>query len=370
MAEPLKNQYGLEVPRKIAAQIVAVDSSFEVDAFMKKVSDGYEDLELLPRGQHIAEVLKEFLPADYPTAIDILIRSLGPKLEHVESFGMEPFHYMPHACFIREYGVEHFEESMTAQYEVTQRFTAEFSIRAYLERYPEQTLQRLEEWLTDPSEHVRRLVSEGTRPRLPWASRLKAFQKDPAPILPLLEKLRDDSSLYVRRSVANNLNDISKDHPDLVVDITKKWSQGASPEREWLIKHALRGLVQAGNEGALKVLGYEGDDGLEVLRTDINPDQATIGGSVTLAVTLKNISKQLRRVMVDAKVHYVKANGTASPKVFKLKPVELAPAEELLIKKKISLKEMTTRKHYPGEHRVELMLNGQIHPFGSFDLKK
>ena len=169
MAEPLKNQFGREIPRKIAAMIAAVHPEFNPKAFVKNALPGYDALELLPRGWHIAHTLRRHLPDDYEAAIKILLTSLGPKLETTEGGqGMAPFLYLPHVFFVAEYGLDHFEASMHAQYELTQRFTAEFSIRQYLERYPKATLARLKTWANDPSAHVRRLVSEGTRPRLPW----------------------------------------------------------------------------------------------------------------------------------------------------------------------------------------------------------
>src|SRR5918999_792307 len=236
MAEPLKNSYGPEVPRRIGAMIAAVDTAFPVDAFLADALEGYEELELTPRARHIADALGRHLPQDYERAVEILVASLGPKLDSPELTGMDVFLYMPHVFFVAERGGDHFEASMRAQYELTQRFSAEFSIRVFLERYPEATLARLRELALDPSAHVRRLVSEGTRPRLPWTPRLRAFQDDPRPVLELLELLRDDPELYVRRSVANNLNDIGKDHPDLLLDTARAWLMDATEERRGLIR--------------------------------------------------------------------------------------------------------------------------------------
>ena len=160
---------------------------------------------------------------------------------------------------------------MQAQHELTQRFTAEFSIRPFIERHPEATLARLAQWTQDPSPHVRRLVSEGTRPRLPWASRLRDFQRDPAPVLALLERLKDDPELYVRRSVANNLNDIGKDHPDLLADVARRWLQNASPERRWIVRHALRSAIKRAEPGALSALGYGAAPTLAIERVRIEP---------------------------------------------------------------------------------------------------
>ena len=244
VGEPLKNHFGVGIPARIADMISAVFPGFGEDAFVGACLDGYDELELVPRGRKISKTLRDYLPANYPAAIDILIASIGPRLETTEGHGMAPFLYLPHVCFVAEFGLEHFEESMRAQYELTQRFSAEFSIRPFLERHTESTLARLEDWTNDSSPHVRRLVSEGTRPRLPWAPRLRDFQKDPRPVLALLELLKDDPDLYVRRSVANNLNDIGKDHPALLVETARRWLVEASDERRWLVHHALRSAVK------------------------------------------------------------------------------------------------------------------------------
>src|SRR5918997_3406822 len=236
MAAPLKDSFGPDVPVRIAGAIAAVWPAFPVEAFLADALDGYEELELTPRARHIADALGRHLPQDYERAIEILVASLGPKLDSPELTGMDAFVYLPHVFFVAERGADHFEASMRAQYELTQRFSAEYSIRVFLERYPDATLGRLREWALDPSPHVRRLVSEGTRPRLPWAPRLRAFQDDPRPVLELLELLKDDPELYVRRSVANNLNDIGKDHPELLFETCKRWLVDASEERSKLVK--------------------------------------------------------------------------------------------------------------------------------------
>ena len=186
MAEPLKNKFGPSVPNRIAAMIAAAFPGFAAREFVRDALRGYDELDLMSRGRHIAHSLRRHLPQDYPSAIGILTASLGPKLARTEQLGMTPFLYLPHVLFVAEYGLDHFELSMQAQYELTQRFTAEFSLRRYLDRYPEPTLARLRTWAGDSSVHVRRLVSEGTRPRLPWAPRLNRFQQDPIPVLALL----------------------------------------------------------------------------------------------------------------------------------------------------------------------------------------
>lgn len=368
MAEPLKNHFGVEVPGKIARGISSAFPAFDAEAFVRDALAGYEALELMPRGWKIARALRRHLPDDYVEAVEILLASLGPKLDGTESQGMAPFLFLPHVCFVAEYGLDHFEPSMRAQYELTQRFTAEFSIRPFLERYPRETLARLETWTRDPSPHVRRLVSEGTRPRLPWAPRLREFQKDPSPVLALLERLKDDPELYVRRSVANNLNDIGKDHPALLADVARRWLSDASEERQWLVRHALRSAVKRAEPGALAVLGFGTEARVAVSGASITPGRAEIGGSVAIGFAVTNATSQPQRLLVDFRVHFIKANGQASPKVFKLKTVELAPRETVRLGKTVSLSEMTTRKHYPGTHRVDVVLNGRTEPLGAFEL--
>ncbi|MFM9968606.1 MAG: DNA alkylation repair protein, partial [Burkholderiales bacterium] len=294
--------------------------------------------------------------------------SLGPKAEKIEGQGMAPFFYLPHTFFVAEFGLDFFEASMRAQYELTQRFTAEFSIRPFLQRHTQATLARLKDWANDPSEHVRRLVSEGTRPRLPWAPRLPAFQKDPRPVLALLELLKDDASLYVRRSVANNLNDIGKDHPELLVDVARRWLRGASEERRWVVNHALRFAIKRGDAGALTAIGYGREAKVSIGKVRIAPQRVLIGDKVNISFDLVNTLRANQDVLVDFCIHYLKANGKAREKVFKLKALSLEPRQSVTLRKTVSLAEMTTRKHYPGAHKVDAIVNGTIRPLGQFTL--
>ncbi|MGV3709213.1 MAG: DNA alkylation repair protein [Gemmatimonas sp.] len=368
MAEPLKNLFGSDVPRRIAAQIAAVSAKFDADAFMRDTLDGYDALELMPRSRHIAEQLRKHLPAPYPAALAILMKSIGKRGVRADAEGMAAFYYAPHTTFIAKYGLDHFDESMRALHELTQRFTAEFSIRPFLEQHPERTLAQLQVWASDESHHVRRLVSEGTRPRLPWGSRLRAFQKDPAPVVALLELLKDDPELYVRRSVANNLNDIGKDHPELVVAIAKRWLKGASPERAWIVNHALRSAVKRTEAGALDALGFGAAANVAVRNASIEPERVRIGGKVVIRLTVANKDDALQRVLVDLRVHFVKSNGTTSAKTFKLRQLELGARGAVPLQKTISLAQHTTRKHYPGTHLVEVLLNGKSRRLGSFEI--
>ena len=368
MAEPLKNYYGPDVPARIARMIKDVDSAFDEDAFLADALDGYQALELTPRARQIAQALGRHLPQDYERAIEILIASLGPKLQVAELTGMDVFVYLPHVFFVAEFGVDHFEASMHAQYELTQRFSAEYSIRIFLERYPQQTLGRLREWAFNSNVHVRRLVSEGTRPRLPWAPRLRAFQDNPRPVLELLELLKDDPELFVRRSVANNLNDIGKDSPVALIETCRRWMRDASPQRSWLVRHALRSAVKRGEPEALEILGFLPATGIHVREVHIAPAVASIGDSVTFTLDLSNDGSAMQQLLIELRVHFVKANGRPSPKVFALKELELRPYGSVQLTKTISLAQHTTRTHYPGQHRVEVLVNGRPSATGVFDI--
>ena len=370
MAEPLKNQYGADVPRAIAAMITAVHPAFNSARFVSDALDGYDALELMPRGKKIAQALRLHLPDDYAHAVAILLDSLDQPHGRDPKLSLASFLYLPHTMFVAQHGLAHFEVSMRAQHALTQRFTAEFSIRPFLEKHTQATLRQLSEWATDPSPHVRRLVSEGTRPRLPWAPRLRQFQADPAPVLALLEWLKDDPELYVRRSVANNLNDIGKDHPQVLTDTAQAWLKDASAERAWIVGHALRSAVKRGDSGALTVLGFGKTAQVLVSHIRITPAKAEMGGAVTIAFELTNTQPQAQDLLVDLAVHYVKAGGQANAKVFKLKTLELAPGQTVRFAKKLSLAEMTTRKHYAGRHKVDVMLNGQAKTLGVFELLK
>lgn len=368
MAAALKDQFGPVVPGTIAAMLSAVHQPFPRDAFLQHALAGYEPLSLTGRARQISRALRAHLPTDYAQAIRLLLASTRVPHDHRAASGMGGFLFMPHTYFVADYGLDHFEDSMQAQYELTQRFTAEFSIRAFLERHPRETLQRLASWTQDANVHVRRLVSEGTRPRLPWAPRLREFQRDPTPVLSLLERLKDDPELYVRRSVANNLNDIGKDHPGVVAEVARRWLQDSSTERRWIVRHALRSAIKRAEPGALSALGYGDKPTLGIEQIRIAPKRVHEGGSVEIGFVLHNTGQRPQPVMADCIVHYVKANGSTSPKTFKLKALTLAPKEKIALSKRIRLVPMTTRKHYPGEHRVQALLNGQAHDLGAFRL--
>jgi 3-methyladenine DNA glycosylase AlkC len=277
MAGKLKDFFDAEIVRSIARDLHRAYPSLGERRFVDDGIDGLDRLELTARAWHIADVMHEHLPSPFGEAAKVLIASLGPELASTETFGFSPLRYMPHVFFVQRYGLADFEPAMRAQYELTKRFSAESSIRAFLVDHPERTYARLVDWAEDPNPHVRRLVSEGTRPRLPWAPRLRAFQENPAPVLDLLERLKDDPVRYVQRSVANNLNDIGKDHPDLVVETCRRWAERAPAGRRWIIEHATRSLVKQGHREVLDVLGFGGRPKVHILDVRITPREVRIG---------------------------------------------------------------------------------------------
>jgi 3-methyladenine DNA glycosylase AlkC len=333
------------------------------------VQQGYDSLELMDRGRKIATALKVYLPEDFKSAVGILIASLDSPVEHDENNSIASFIFLPHTIYVTENGLDDFDTSMQAHYQLTQKFTSEFAIRPFIQRYPEKCLALLTVWANDPNQHVRRLVSEGTRSRLPWASRLPEFIQDPTPVIQLLELLKDDPELYVRRSVANNLNDIGKDHPELLASIAKRWLKNASNDRVWLVKHALRSAIKRGEQGALLALGYVNVADVAVVNVLISPIKAKMGTSVQINFELINQATKTAALMVDFSIHFIKANGKANPKVFKLKAIELASKQSHVFSKKVSLKPMSTRTLYEGLHKVEVIINGQNTLIGEFVLR-
>ncbi len=366
MAEELKHILGREAIRGIAVDLDRVCPSFRHGPFVEACLEGLADLALMARAWHIADALHAHLPGPFAAAARFLVASLGPKPAPGEETGLSPLRYMPHLCFVQRYGIDDFEAAMRAQYELTRWFSAEFSIRAFLVKYPEATHARLLEWTRDDNAHVRRLASEGTRPRLPWAPRLPAFQADPRPVIAVLERLKDDPERYVQRSVANNLNDIGKDHPDLLVGICRKWLTDASPERQWIVRHALRSLVKKGHGGALALLGVGARPDIRISDVCFTPRRVSIGDKLRFCFTLASTGKRPQDLLVDYAVHFVKANGGTRPKVFKLRRIDLPPAAEVELAGAVSFTDMTTRRHYPGRHRIDLLINGMTYPLTEF----
>ena len=371
MADTLKTFFSARLVRRLAAGLARVHPTFPSDRFVQAATAGLNRLELLDRGRHISRVMAAHLPPSYPDAVDVLLRSLGPEhaTDELIGAGMAPFFYLPHTMYVADHGLDHFELSMRAQYELTKRFSAESSVRPYIARDPERAFAVFREWTADANAHVRRLVSEGTRLRLPWAPRVAWLDEHPERVLDLLELLKDDPSTMVRRSVANNLNDLGKVRPDLLIRTAAAWLQNASIDRHALVEHALRSAVKRGDSKALALLGYGRRPAVRLERVRFTPSRVRIGQKVMLSFSLKSTSDRPQDLLVDAAVHFVKARGKTSPKVFKITRLTLAPRQRVDLKASVSLAVHTTRVPQPGRHAVDVIINGHTMQAGSFDVR-
>jgi 3-methyladenine DNA glycosylase AlkC len=370
MASSLKTFFSPSLVRRLAADITRVHPSFPEQTFVKQACAGLSRLELLDRGRQIARAMAAHLPEPYPDAISILLQSLGPEhaTDELMGAGMAPFFYLPHTIFVAERGLRHFDLSMHTQYELTKRFSAESSIRSFIAKEPERTLAVLRKWATDANPHVRRLASEGTRLRLPWAARVAWLDQNPEQVLQILEILKDDASTLVRRSVANNLNDLGKVRADLMVRTCAAWLKAASPQRRSLIEHALRSAVKRGDAEALLLLGYGKQASISLEKVRFDPVRVAIGGRVSIQFTLRSKSREQQEILVDIAVHFVKARGKTAPKVFKVKRIMLAPQGKVELQTSISLAVHTTRVPRPGIHAVDVVVNGKALRAGSFQV--
>lgn len=370
MAEPLKAFFSPALVRRLAGDLARVQPTFPSRRFIEDATLGLNRLELLDRGKHIAMALAKHLPPAYPEAIEVLLRSLGPEhaTEELVGAGMAPFYYLPHVLFVADRGLEHFDLSLRAQYQLTKRFSAEGSIRPFIARDPERTLAVLQRWTGDKNAHVRRLVSEGTRLRLPWAMRVPWLDRNPDRVLALLDRLKDDPTTLVRRSVANNLNDLGKVHPRLLVETCARWLEDASEVRRALIEHALRSAIKRGEAGALRLLGYGAKPAVAIEEVRFQPRKVAIGGKVAVRFTVRSTARTGQSLLIDLAVHFVKANGNGSPKVFKLKRVDLPAGGRVELSTTVSLAVHTTRKPRPGAHVVDVLVNGVAMRAGSFEV--
>ncbi len=366
MAEPFKEMINPGVVGQIAESLAAVREDFDREGFVTQAVDGLTDLELKARVVQVAHALRVHLADDWGEAVAHVVASLPPPMEGTEGL-TEAFGLWPLCTLVELYGVEEPEISLPALRAMTQRFSAEFAIRPFLQRDPEGTLAVLRGWLGDDSVHVRRWISEGTRPRLPWGLRLTAFVADPSPTLPLLDALVDDPDPYVRRSVANHLNDVAKDHPTVALQVARRWAADATEARMGVVRHALRTLVKAGDPDALALLGFGPPDA--TVRLALQPATVVLGGKVTLTAQVQSSATVDQELLLDYVVHHVRANGKTSPKVFKGRTLTLPAGAQTTWTKTHSLRPVTTRRYYAGVHRVELQLNGRRLAEASFTLK-
>ncbi|MCO4807211.1 MAG: DNA alkylation repair protein [Flavobacteriales bacterium] len=354
----LKNIFSPILVSILAQNVKIVHPEFREKDFINRIEPNLDSLELKQRAQLISLALHEFLPQNYVDACRIIKASMSLSDSDRQKIGKYPeFYFMPFAEYIAAYGLEYFDDSTSAMYDLTKVFTSEFCIRPFIEKYPLEMNRMLHQWAMDESQHVRRLVSEGTRPRLPWASRLPAFQKDPKPVFELLEKLKSDPELYVRRSVANNLNDIAKDNPDQVMKCLQRWSSVNDVGTQWVIGHASRTLIKDGHIEALKLQGFDPAAPLKVEAFKVD-GLVNYGGKLTFEFKLTNTGTSASNYLIDFVIHFMKSNGRQAPKVFKLSAKKLRPGDSVHVVKAHPIKPISTRKYYNGPQRIAIQING------------
>lgn len=351
-----KEWFDVDAAQALGAQIESVMPSFERRTFIDLVLPGLDQLEFSDRVQRFSDSLRACLPQDYEEAVSVLVSSLPAPLSDCRSVS-EGWLQWPVGRFIADHGLAHFEVSMDAMVALTQRLSSEFAVRPFIVRYPERTLDALTTLTAHGSPHVRRWCSEGSRPRLPWGVRIRSLMEDPSPTFGILHALVDDPEPYVRRSVANHVNDVAKDHPKAAVSLCEGWLQGATPHRRWVTRHGLRSLLKAGDTSALRLMGYGEPRAVEAsLR--LREAWVRVGDGVGLTAVVRNACERSQDLMVDYVVEYVRLGDRRSAHVFKWTTLTVAPRESVTLTKRHPMKRTTVRTLYAGEHRITLQING------------
>ncbi len=369
--EAFKENFNQELIEWIAYHFNKHNQAFDKKVFIEISMKDLASLELKERAAQITKALIYCLPADYYEASELVHASLHPTQDSDRDGaeirdGLTGWAIWPICDWATQAGMDQPDIALNLLKCLTKRFSAEFAIRPFLRDQPSATLRVLNKWARHKNRHVRRLASEGSRPRLPWGLQLKSFVIDPSPILPLLRMLRDDEEEYVRRSVANSLNDIAKDHPDMVANIAENWLRDATPQRKKLIKHACRTLIKQGHKPTLKAFGYQSVKGVEAV-LHIKKSRVKFGETLEFDCHFNHSGKSNEPVIIDYIIHFVKASGKTSPKVFKWKSGNLKVGASSATKRH-AIKPITTRKYYGGEHILEIIINGDVVARQSFEL--
>ncbi len=346
----LKDWFDATRYRSLAELLRSATAKFDAKRFLAATLDGLEERSLMQRLHQTAFAADSALPGSFRQKVAVL-QKIAPRIGH-------DFIGIFLSDFVATFGLDDPAFSLEALRRFTRHGSAEFAVRHFLLRDLEGALHVMHGWTADPCEHVRRLASEGSRPRLPWGVRLQALVQNPEPTRRILDTLRDDPALYVRKSVANHLNDITKDHPEWVLDRLAAWDIAAAEHRRWIAKHACRTLIKRGHPRALTLFGF-GKKPAVTAGFTASPARLKLGGALTLTARIASTASQTQRLAIDYIVHYVRAGGGSSAKVFKWKEIELAPRATHDLVKKQTLRDFTTRRHYPGRHLIELQINGQ-----------
>lgn len=367
MAELFKNIYNTISIGRFADVVSQVVPAFEKEEFLTSIFDAdWEERELKQRMRHISITLHTHLAQDYDESIAQLLKILAQlQVKGIRETSIE-FMFFPD--FIELYGLDHFDTSVNAFETVTQFTSCEFGVRPFIIKYPQQMIQRMADWSQHEQATVRRLSTEGCRPRLPWAMAIPDLKKDPTPILPILERLKDDRSESVRRSVANNLNDISKDHPELVLDLAQRW-QGKSKEVNWVVKHACRTLLKQGHPKAMTLFGFGSIKDIEIQDLEIITPLVKMGNSLEFRFKLANKSKKDTKIRLEYAIYFLKANNSLAKKVFTISEKVYSGSSVTDIKRKQPFKLISTRKLYEGGHKLALIINGNEQDQLDFDFE-
>ncbi|HFL2527062.1 TPA: DNA alkylation repair protein [Clostridioides difficile] len=347
MPELLKNMYNRESLYEVAVAIQSVYNSFKVDEFIKSTMDEtWNNLELKARCRKISMSLGMYLPEDYNEALSILEKSVT---------GFYFAFFFPD--FVEVYGQDdiNWDLSISALERNTEYWSSEFAVRAFIIKDEERMMAQMRKWSKHKSEHVRRLASEGCRPQLPWGQAISKFKKDPTPVLPILEQLKTDTSTYVQKSVANNLNDISKTHPDLVISIAKDW-YGKNKSTNWIVKHGCRTLLKKGNRDVLALFGYDDTTSINIQDFTLETTSISIGEDLTFSFNI--LAKKATKTRLEYGIDYMKSNGKRNRKIFKISEVSLKENEKKSYMKKHSFADVSVRRHYPGIHSITIIING------------
>ncbi|MDI3326799.1 DNA alkylation repair protein [Pontibacterium granulatum] len=359
MSQALKDAYDQTYIDRVAQACSKAHPSFPAERFVQSVfDDQWQARELKSRSQHIRHCLHQALDMPYEKAITVL-------MEVAPEFGGYEALFFPD--FVEAYGQQHWDLSMEAMQWLTRFSSAEFAVRPFIQNDPIKMMAQMQAWSEHENDHVRRLASEGSRPRLPWGQALPIFKKDPSPILPILENLKQDDSDYVRRSVANNLNDIAKDNAEVTIDWARR-NRSQHPHTDWIIKHGCRTLLKQAHPEVLALFGYHPADEIEVSTLWLGQASIRIGDTLSFEFTLNACKGQLGRLRIEYGIDYVKANGQLSRKIFKISEGEFDGRERLFGRSQ-SFRQMTTRKHYPGVHGVAVLINGEEKARATFELK-
>ncbi|MEP2669885.1 MAG: DNA alkylation repair protein [Cyclobacteriaceae bacterium] len=368
MAELLKYMYNPEFFDHLCGVLKKTVPDFDEVRFIHSVFDTeWPDLELKQRTRKVTMALHPFLPEPFEKAAECLVNTSKIYIKENYDKPAYPLIFLPD--YIELYGIDHFDTSINALEQITQLISAEFAIRPFILKYPVKTMRKMKQWSKHKNHHVRRLASEGCRPRLPWAMGLPDFKKDPSPILPILENLKKDKSEYVQRSVANNLNDIAKDHPKIVLNIAKQWKD-ISPETNWILKHGSRTLLKQGQTEALGFHGFNPNLKTQVAALKINHKKIKIGQTGEFAFKVSNQDKKKSNLRIEYAITFLTSTGKCSRKVFKIGEKEFRPDEAVNFVRKQRFTDFTTRKHYPGKHKLEVIVNGRTKTSLDFHLLK